>query len=264
MSHVSTTTPGVRLVGSGEIPIIVIHGWMAGSELFEPMIPYLDQANFTYALMDCRGYGARLNERGPFNVIQIARDALALADEMQWATFHLLGHSMAGMAAQWLMSSCPERLESVILLATVPASGAAVSKERRALLTTALHDKDARLALIDTNVGHTRPEKWLREMLKLSLRTTRPDVLRDYMESWIGDDFAHQVHGSKVPALVLVGELDPGATRLTMGRTVMHWLSCAQLVELLGVGHYPMQENPRQLVEAVEAFVLHLRDLTAA
>ncbi|MBD2837866.1 alpha/beta hydrolase [Pseudomonas sp. JM0905a] len=264
MSIPQVSIPGVRFIGSGDIPVIVIHGWMAGSELFDPMIPYLDHARFTYALMDCRGYGARLNERGPFTVVQIAQDALALADEMQWATFHLLGHSMAGMAAQWLMSSCPERLESAVLLATVPASGAAVSEERRALLTTALHDQDARLALIDTNVGHTRPEKWLREVLGLSLRTTRPDVMLNYMESWIGDDFAHQVHGAKVPTLVLIGDLDPGATSVTMGQTVMRWLPNAQLKELLGVGHYPMRENPRPLVEAMEAFVSQVRDRVVA
>ncbi|MCY1379819.1 hypothetical protein D9M69_675750 [compost metagenome] len=85
----------------------------------------------------------------------------------------------------------------------------------------------------------------------------------DYMESWIGDDFAHQIHGARVPTLVLVGELDPGATRVTMAQTVMRWLPNAQLMELLGVGHYPMRENPRPLAEAVEAFVSQVRDLTA-
>ncbi|MNF61201.1 3-oxoadipate enol-lactonase 2 [compost metagenome] len=253
---------GVRLVGSGPRRVVVVHGWMAAAALFDPMHGWLDGERFTYAFMDCRGYGARLEEPGPFTVVQIALDILTLADELRWERFSVVGHSMAGMSAQWLLANAARRLDSVVLLAAVPASGAGVSSERRTLLNNALRDPEVRLSLISTNVGLSRPEEWLRRILALSLHTTWPEAMNAYMTSWIDDNFASTLHGVRVPALVLVGELDPGCTARFMEETVMRWLADAHLQILPGVGHYPMQESPRALTQTIEAWLLS--DMDAA
>lgn len=247
---------GVRLVGSGPRKVIVVHGWMAGSALFEPLHEHLDVERFTYAFMDCRGYGERRHVPGPYSVEQIAEDMLALADALEWRIFSVLGHSMAGMAAQWLMASAPQRLAPVVLLATVPASGAVLTVERRTLLGEAMQDADARRALISANVGHRRPRSWLDTLLALSLDTTCPQAMQAYLESWAGDGFAERMQGVSVPTLVLVGEHDPGSTGAGMNATVMAWLADARLTVLEDVGHYPMCEAPAMLARAIEAWIL--------
>ncbi|CAO3311314.1 MULTISPECIES: alpha/beta fold hydrolase [Pseudomonas] len=247
---------GMRLVGSGARKVIVVHGWMAGSALFEPLHEHLDIERFTYAFMDCRGYGERQQAPGPYSVEQIAEDMLALADALEWPVFSVLGHSMAGMAAQWLMVSVPQRLERVVLLATVPASGAVLSTERRTLLGEAMHDPNARRALISANVGRRRPRSWLDTLLALSLDTASPQAMQAYLESWAGDGFAERMQGVSVPTLVLVGEHDPGSTVAGMNATVMAWLTDARLTVLEDVGHYPMCEAPAMLARAIEAWIL--------
>lgn len=247
---------GVRLVGSGARKVIVVHGWMAGSAMFEPLLEHLDVERFAYVFMDCRGYGERRQAPGPYSVEQIAEDMLALADALEWPVFSVLGHSMAGMAAQWLMASAPQRLQRVVLLATVPASGAVLSAERRTLLGEAMHDPAARRALISANVGHRRPGPWLDELLALSLDTTCPQAMQAYLQNWAGDGFAKRLQGAAVPTLVLVGEHDPGSTVAGMNATVMAWLVDARLMVLEDVGHYPMCESPALLAQAIEAWIL--------
>lgn len=263
MDSQGLTATGVRLVGQGARKVILVHGWMAGSALFEPLHESLDGERFTYAFMDCRGYGLLRDSPGPFSVQQIADDMLALADTLGWQAFSVLGHSMAGMAAQLLMASAPQRLERVVLLATVPASGAVLSAERHTLLDEAMHNAQARRALISANVGHCRSRPWLDELLALSLATTCPKVMQAYLKSWAGEGFARRVKGALTPTLVLVGERDPGSTVATMTATVMDWFPRARLHVLEGVGHYPMYEAPAILARVLEAW-LHNEDDTPA
>ncbi|MDD2002086.1 alpha/beta fold hydrolase [Pseudomonas putida] len=240
------------VVGSGKERVILVHGWMAGHQMFSPMLSFVNQKKFSYALLDCRGYGTRKNVGGPYDMTTIAADVISLADSLGWKRFHLVGHSMAGMAAQWLMISAAHRLASVVLLASVPASGANVSAERRELLVGALDDKAIRAELINRNTGGALEESRLRTLLDISLSSTLPQVMRQYLPSWSDDDFSSLMKGVDVSTTVMVGEHDPGITVDLMEKTVMRWLPAATLNELKGVGHYPMFESPSAFVKLLE------------
>ena len=48
---------GYRLVGNGANRIVVLHGWLGDSSVFDPMLPALDGDRFSFAFLDYRGYG---------------------------------------------------------------------------------------------------------------------------------------------------------------------------------------------------------------
>lgn len=242
-------------LGHGDLKVIVVHGWMAGRALFDPIHPFLDLAAFTFAFMDCRGYGDRLDSAGPYDVQTIAADVLELADEMGWRAFSVLGHSMAGMSAQWLLETVPCRVQSLVLLSTVPARGASISQGRRQLLESAITDPECRRALIDINTGHQRSVEWLDQTLALSLATTTPTALRGYLRSWTHDGFEPQLKNGGAPTLLLVGESDPGATVKLMQEQVVRGLPMSLTQQLSGVGHYAMLEDPRALAQAAQGFI---------
>jgi pimeloyl-ACP methyl ester carboxylesterase len=56
----------------------------------------------------------------------MANDAIALADAMDYETFHLVGISMGGMISQELVLKHPGRVRSLTLMATTPAGPEAV------------------------------------------------------------------------------------------------------------------------------------------
>src|SRR4051794_38129334 len=53
------------------------------------------------------------NETGDYSMAEISADALALADELGWETFDLIGHSMGGMAVQRVLADAPDRVRRV-------------------------------------------------------------------------------------------------------------------------------------------------------
>jgi len=234
-------------VGTGPIGVIVAHGWIADHSLFDPFIPLIDGRRFTFAFPDCRGYGGRRAEAGPRTIAGVAQDILATADALGWPRFHVIGHSMGGMAAQRLMIDAPARLVSTVLLAPVPATGARIDAARREMLQRAIADPVARRALIDANSGRKQSAAWVDHVLQLSLRTTCADALTDYLTAWSGTDFSREVRPAATPVHVVVGALDPGAPPDRMAETILSWHPHATLHELAGVGHYPMQECPADL-----------------
>jgi pimeloyl-ACP methyl ester carboxylesterase len=135
------------------VRVVVTHGWIADHTLFDPFIDCIDRARFTYAFLDCRGYGTRRDEPGLCTMDTVAAEVRAVTSRLGWPRFHVIGHSMGGMVAQRLMVDVPDRLASVILLAPVPASGARLDATRRALLQRAIIEPAARRALITANTG---------------------------------------------------------------------------------------------------------------
>jgi hypothetical protein len=79
---------------------MVMHDWNGDHTTYDPMIPYLDGAAFTYAFVDLRGYGRSWEVSGEYTCAEIARDCLEIADELGWQRLHVIGHSMTGMATQ--------------------------------------------------------------------------------------------------------------------------------------------------------------------
>jgi esterase len=239
-------------VGTGPIRVIVAHGWIADHSLFDPFIALIDRRRFTFLFPDCRGYGARREEPGPRSIAGMAQDILATADVAGWRRFHIVGHSMGGMAAQRLMIDAPERLASTVLLAPVPATGARLDAARWELLQCAMADPEARRALIDANSGRKQSAAWVDQVLQLSQRTADAKALADYLAAWSGTDFSREVRPATTPVHVIVGDLDPGASRERMAETILRWHPHSTLQEFAGVGHYPMQECPAELWREIE------------
>lgn len=235
---------GLNVVGSGPTKVVVAHGWIAGCEMYADFFPHIDREAWSFAFLDSAGYGERLAETGSFTMSQVAADVIAAADFLGWEEFHVLGHSMGGMAAQRVMVDARHRVLSAILVAAVPASGARISEERRTLLLTAASDPEVRRTLIDSNTGNARDASWIDALLRVSLRTTAAEPLRSYVRSWTQDGFEAEVQGLTTPVLILGGDRDPGFSLAAQQSTTLQWFPNAVAQLMLGVGHYPMIEDP--------------------
>src|SRR5215467_15896582 len=75
---------------------MALHGWCGSARGWGSLPDYLDGSAFTYVFPDLRGYGGRRDVTGEFTMAEAAADALALADELGWERFAMIGHSMSG------------------------------------------------------------------------------------------------------------------------------------------------------------------------
>src|SRR5260370_7216238 len=113
-SHVS--------VGSGDHHVLAVHGWFGSSRGWGSLPEFLDGSAYTYVFMDLRGYGDRKQVAGEFTMEEAAADAIALADELGWDRFSVIGHSMGGKVAHQVLLQAPDRVDKLIGLNPVPAT----------------------------------------------------------------------------------------------------------------------------------------------
>ncbi len=114
---------GYDRAGEGEQVLLVMG-------LATPRIGWFHQFHFLsqrYDVMsfDNRGVGETVFE-GPWTMLDMADDAVGLADAMGYERFHLVGISMGGMISQEIVLNHPERVRSLTLMATTPGGPEAV------------------------------------------------------------------------------------------------------------------------------------------
>ena len=110
-------------VGSGDHRVLALHGWFGSARGWGSLPDYLDGSAYTYVFMDLRGYGGRQQVAGDFTMQEAAADGLALADELGWDRFSVIGHSMSGQAIQHVLLQAPGRVRRLVALNPVPATG---------------------------------------------------------------------------------------------------------------------------------------------
>ena len=82
-------------------PTIALHGWLDNANTFDrlaPMLPELDMVALDFA-----GHGES-DHRPPgvhYHPITDIQDVLAVADQLGWRTFNLIGHSMGAAIQSW-------------------------------------------------------------------------------------------------------------------------------------------------------------------
>lgn len=243
------------LVGSGPRKVICLHGWFGYARGWGPLIDELDRDEFTYAFMDYRGYGDRRNAEGPFTLEQISRDTQAMADRLGWHAFALTGHSMGGSAIQYVLADVPDRVQCLVGITPVPASGVPFDDDGWALFSSAADDPKARRAILDMTTGHRLTAEWLDTMVASSIDHSRPEAVGAYLESWAKTDFADRIRGKPTPVLVIAGRHDPALGEEMCRNTWMQHYPDAQLQIIEDAGHYPMEETPRELATKMEDFL---------
>src|SRR5262245_12528328 len=114
--------PAWNQIGNGQHRALVLPGVPSDFLLFEPMVRCLDGATFTYVFPDYRGFGQSRELEGRFSFAELTEDMLAIADHLDWFSFHVVGHSFGGIVAQRLALDAPHRVQSLVVIAA-PGSG---------------------------------------------------------------------------------------------------------------------------------------------
>jgi pimeloyl-ACP methyl ester carboxylesterase len=227
------------------------------------MVNVLDTNAFTYAFMDYRGYGARMGEPGDYSLEEIARDALDAADELDWSRFSLLGHSMGGAAIQHVLRAQRERVDAMVGISPVPASGVPFDAQTMAFFESAAGDATVRRTIIDRGTGGRLSGRWIDQMVANSFERSTEQAVGVYLQAWAKTNIADEVRGIEVPVHVIVGQYD-GAINEAFARNT--WLNCypAATVEVMSnAGHYAMDETPVALATSIERFLGNCRKTAA-
>ncbi len=191
---------GYDVVGAGP-PLVLLHGaTSAGSRDLRGQLPALRTA-FRCYLPDARGHGrTRWDVRDGFEAGWLVDDALAFADALGLATFHLLGFSLGAMTALGLAVRAPARLRTLVV------AGISPEREPRASVARRLMDP--------LRIERADPA-WAADLAQRHDPTQGPGAWRRLLPA-IAADVAGQplltpreIRSIDPPTLVVVGDGDP-------------------------------------------------------
>lgn len=247
MSHV--------VYGHGPVRAILLHGWFGDAHCFQPMLQGFDPDRFCFASLDFRGYGSAKSSEGPFDLTTVASDAIALADELGWEQFAVVGHSMGGKAALLTTVLATERVTRLCAITPVWAAPAPFDAETLGFFRTATEQLSVRQAIIHNTAGGRLTSHWCRSVAARSMETCTPQAFANYFESWALGDFQEQARGLANDTLVVVGAHDQGIPEPFVRETWLRVLPNARLTVMPESGHYPMDECPLMLASIMSEFL---------
>jgi pimeloyl-ACP methyl ester carboxylesterase len=242
------------VVGEGPVKVIALNGWFGSAGAGWGGYPELvDGSKYSVAFLDYRGYGARKDSDGPFTAEAASEDTLALADQLGWDTFSLLGHSMGGVFIQRVYADAPDRVNAMIGIAPVHSTPFPWDDDSWALFDGAAQEDGNRFGIIDFTTGNRNTATWVNKMVAASVENSTREAFGAILTAWGKADFASEVpQTDQVPVTLLVGEHDPALSADFVNGTWLKTYPEASVEVIANAGHYPMFEAPVNFTTLVE------------
>jgi len=226
--------------------LLFLPGLICDARIFAPQLAAFDDAR----AIDGYGTADSLDE--------MARRALAFADEAGAGRFDLFGHSMGGRVALELFRLAPDRVRRIALASTGVHSLGADEPEKRHALKAIGHERGYE-ALVDTwlppmvaESNRARPE------LYGSMRQMSLDAGQAVFDAQIAALLGRAEQESLLPqiscpALVMTGELD-GWSPPARHEGIAAAIPASTLVIVPGAGHMLPLEAPEAVNSAIVAW----------
>lgn len=246
---------GYNIVGSGDKKVIALHSWMDDAESWKSAIPYLNTEEYTYAFMDVRGYGKSIRIKGFYNSDEIANDVFNLANDLEWAKFYLIGHSMCGLAAQKVSLIDTNRILKIVLVTPVSAAGFPADAETVSFFKSIVQNKEVASMAYGVFTSNRLSDHWKTIRAKRHIEVTDKEAQLEYIKMWTEENFLNEMEKVSKPFLVLSGKHDHPQFRINNQREAFKNFQDVEFIELENSGHFPMQETPVYLASVIENFL---------
>jgi 3-oxoadipate enol-lactonase len=245
--------------GEGE-PLLCVAGLTCDTLVWIPQVQAFAAAHRT-VIFDNRDAGQSSMAEADYEIADMARDALALADELELDSFHLLGVSMGGMIAQELAALAPERVRTLTLAVTY-AAGSAYSR-RVAEVWAARVRQISREQHIDelmlmnhseTFYDHPEMVEFIRTAMLNNPHPQPPDAFKRQLGACGRHDARDGLAGLTMPTHVIGGEHDI-LVPVWKSREIASLIPGAKLTVLPGAPHGLSIERAEEFNAAVLGFI---------
>lgn len=164
-------------------PVLLLHGFPEAAVEWTHQVAVLGAGGFRAVAPDQRGYspGVRPERPADYAIDLLVGDVVAIADQLGWGRFDLVGHDWGGAVAWWTADAHPERLRSLSVVSTPhPAAlgEALLLDEEQRMMSRYMTDwrdrsterrmlaDNARVlrAIFDRRVEHTRIEEYIQRL----------------------------------------------------------------------------------------------------
>jgi pimeloyl-ACP methyl ester carboxylesterase len=257
------SSDGVRIhyevSGAGE-PLLLHHGFTSSLMAWRSYGHEATLArDYQVISLDARGHGEsdKLYEPALYASDLMARDVLAVLDELGIERTHFWGHSMGARIGFKLAEIAPERFISFVFSGNgvfeVPAGRPSLGGGfRGAILTGIEQGTAAYVDALDKVIGPLS-DGWRAAQMQNDLRAL---LARSDMREPATPELSEALRRLAVPCLLMAGSLDPVYESAQQTAEI---IPGARFVTLEGVGHAAPTSRPDLSVPPVQAFLAAVR-----
>jgi len=244
--------------GSGPL-VLAIPGMGDLRSQYRFIAPELAAAGFRVVTLDLRGHGDTSVQWNDYSAHAIGRDALTLIAHLGAGPAIILGNSFAAGSALWAAHDAPAQVRGVVLLGPVVRDAPSSWFARFALrLGFAGPWRVWFWTTYWNSLFPTRtPADHAQARAALNAKLHEPGRM-EALWTMIGlskAETAALLPESRVPALIIMGSLDPD---FTDPAEEARWLTAslrARLLMVEGAGHYPQVEMPEKILPTLLDFL---------
>lgn len=251
-------TMNYEVAGPKTAPAVVLHHPLATNlGTWDALTASLEGA-YRVIRFDARGHGKTDAPKGAYTFETLAADVVALMDHVGVGKASFLGLSMGGMVGQYLGILHPKRFSSLCLVSTtsrVPAEARQIWADRvkNAPVTGMAGTVDTALARwVAPDVLNSKPALVAR--LTQMMLSTPVDGYIGWCQAIANLDVTDQLNAVALPAMVVVGALDP-ATPPAAAEVIHRHIPGSKLVVMPGVSHMLQEEEPAAFHGHVRPFL---------
>ncbi|MCP3819171.1 alpha/beta fold hydrolase [Streptomyces sp. A3M-1-3] len=249
MSESATNVLQYRFDGPEDAPVLILGPSLGTTwHMWDRQIPELTQA-WRVLRFDLPGHGGAPAEPAP-SVGELADRLLATLDELGVQYFGYAGCAIGGAIGADLALRHPQRLASLVLVASSPRFGTADEFRRRGVIV--------RTNGLDP-MARTAPDRWFTHTFAAAqpaivewsvqmVRTTDPECYIAACEALAAFDIRAELGRIGVPTLVLAGSEDRD-TGPADARTLVAGIPDARLAVVPGASHLAPVEQPAAVTD---------------
>ncbi|MBV9100867.1 MAG: alpha/beta hydrolase [Candidatus Dormibacteraeota bacterium] len=247
-----TEQPPAHVVMRGEgRPLLLLHGWGASAQLFEPITqPLLDGR--ALIVPDLPGFGSTPAPPQAWSARDYAAWTVALLDRLEVERCDVIGHSNGGRIAIVMAAEHAERVGKLVLVDSAgvrPRHGLRYHARVRSYKLLRSAERSRVLPEGMRRAARARAERRGSEDFRAASGTLRATLVR-----LVNEDLTPLLRRIRSPALLIWGERDAD-TPLRDARLMERLIPDAGLVVFKGAGHYAYLDQPARFVRIVDVFL---------
>lgn len=248
-----------KIFGKGPA-ILLINDYSAPLDFWDPFLINKLASNHTVIIFNNRGIGNTSSGNKDFSIPQFAQDTIRLMEALKIDKADILGWSMGGMVAQELTISNPDKVNKLIIYASICGGNNSVPPKNE-VINTFSNQTENTTQRLEKFLPLLFPEQWRIENPNLiqslpkstEISTTEAlDLQMKAITSWEGT--CNRLNSISNPTMVIVGNDDvltvPENSILMASKITGSWL-----IQLEGGGHAVMMQYPEKVSSIIDLFL---------
>jgi pimeloyl-ACP methyl ester carboxylesterase len=239
------------IVGSGRLPLLMLHGWGANIDLLRPFAERIAPLDYTCYMLDLPGFGQSQPPPTGWCVSDYVKLVIRYMDMQDLSKVYLFGHSFGGRLSLVLGADYGDRIIRIALADSAgvrhsPSSGGSLRLQTYRLARQTLEK-------IGLKAQANTLREWYNNRYASADYKAATGTMRETFVKVVNEDLLPYAARIKPPTLLFWGDQDAD-TPLSQAQLLEQTIPDAGLVVWEGAGHYSYLDRLADTVRVMDYF----------